>query len=81
MSDDGGPAFPRSGYVHQWENERKGYTEEEVVPGHSGMSLRAWLTGKALEGIGHLGPWDDLGSYAVKVADDAIKALQEKPSE
>ena len=58
--DDGGFAFPLAGSTHEWDDVKKQWKPQ------SGMSLRDWFAGQALQG--HLAfPGSDL------YADDAAK--------
>lgn len=46
---DGGPAFPCEAYVQK--EERKTFLSKKDIPATSGMSLRDWFAGMAMQGF------------------------------
>ena len=84
IEEDGGPAFPRPASIDPRDGDLT--DGNRYVESADGMSLRAWLAGKALTGLvarGHGGvPEPDaderLAARCVRLADAVIAELAKK---
>lgn len=72
--ENGGPAFPRAGFGFAYPGGGN-----ECEPSESGMTLRDWFAGMALQGIlANSGVGSSVKGYAADAYDLADKMLDER---